>query len=579
MDTRKCALLLALAGLAGTGCVREPDANNPSVGQSPSGASAAPYTPPSYPPAPAPYPGVTPAPAPGPTPVPMSMSGATPVPGTPGTTPVPAPGTPPAPMGAVVPVPTTPGTPPPAAPPATPAPGAPPVAGPDEWATERVKGGTRLKAIFADTAEGGRFFQFEWFDTGLGTRCRFTTAADGQQRCLPLPPRTAVDGALIRYYRDDKCGEPLLPASDRSAGCAAGFGTRTVNHLVSIHRLGAPGRVEKAFSLQPNAEGKLVCQATEVIGPKEFFTVAAEVPPSAFVATTSYGAEAQAGRRIWPVVRTAADGMRVRTSWWDSKLGQECTLRRGLDGKYRCLPYLVFQSPLSAFADAACSQPAAVSRVSPEGTFVRVLEKSSCPARETLYRTEVLRYATTVYRRTSQGCEGVTVPAGARVFAVREMVPWEEFVPWTESRAGIGRLQQRVLSSVEGSVDRPTIPVDASFGEACEFTRGETGKVLCLPLQEEIADGVERFGDSSCNQRLARVAEGVECRAAQQVSVAEGAWCAPFLRTKTLGSWSGSTFRRDGDGRCEASKDEGRYRTLGADVPLGNFVEGTELMQ
>jgi hypothetical protein len=539
MNSHQPAIFLALAGIAAVACAptdstertEEPqDIAGPGYGSSPYGGP----TPQGYPQTPYPYPT-------GPMGAPAGYPAYPPYPGTP-------PGVLPPGNGAV--------------------------AGTDEWSERRVKSGTRLRAIFASTPDTSKFFQFEWFDSTLGSRCRFASAADGQSRCLPLPPRNAFDHGIVRYYRDNTCGEPLLPA-DQS--CGTNYGTRNVNGLVSIHRLGQPQRVDQAFSLRTNQAGKLECQPTEIVGTRDFFTLSTVVPPETFVATSSNGAEPVSGRRIWPIVRTTSDGMRVRTGWWDSKLSQECTLRRGFDGTQRCMPYLAFRSPLSAFADPGCTQPVAVSSTSAEGTMVRVVDANVCPARETLYRTQVAPAATTVYRKTTTSCTAVTVPAGAKVFMVRDMVPNEEFVPFTEARSGTGRLQQRVLTSSEGSVERPTYPLDTTFSDTCAFTRTETGRIFCMPLPEESTGATGVFADSGCFSPAARPARGLECAQNQHASLVEGSWCAPFVRTKLLGPVA-TTYSRAANGVCQASSDPS-YRSLGGDVNLASFIEGVDVME
>jgi hypothetical protein len=236
----------------------------------------------------------------------------------------------------------------------------------------------------------------------------------------------------------------------------------------------------------------------------------------------------------------------------------------------------VFQSPLAAYADDKCTEPAAVSRTSPEGTMVRVVENNTCPAREVLYRTELLHAATKVFQKFEGKCEAVTIPEGARVFAVRDLVNNEDFVPFTESRAGTGRLQQRVLTSAEGTVDRLAEPFDTMFGETCSFGRGETGGSFCMPVPEP-AQGVTEFSDSDCTSRVVAQRPGLSCTAAQQAAVVEGPWCGPIVRAKLLSGVDRTTFHRNPSGQCEASKPAD-YRGLAGDVPLTSFVEGIEVM-
>lgn len=71
--------------------------------------------------------------------------------------------------------------------------------------------GTRIKARWLTTADGARQF-VGWHDSARSEDCKFTTAADGEIRCLP----EGIDQNSRPYYADANCTQRLVLVSD---GC------------------------------------------------------------------------------------------------------------------------------------------------------------------------------------------------------------------------------------------------------------------------------------------------------------------------------------------------------------------------
>src|SRR5687767_12246285 len=64
----------------------------------------------------------------------------------------------------------------------------------------RVIGGSRLKAMYARTADGEKYFLYTYFDTTLQIPCFFNVAQDGKTRCLPQGHQKP-----LRFFNDQSC--------------------------------------------------------------------------------------------------------------------------------------------------------------------------------------------------------------------------------------------------------------------------------------------------------------------------------------------------------------------------------------
>ena len=154
------------------------------------------------------------------------------------------------------------------------------------------------------------------------------------------------------------------------------------------------------------------------------------------------------------------------------------------------------------------------------------------------------------------------------------------FMPFTESREGNGRLQQRILTSAEGSVERPSFPLDTTYSDLCGFARGDGGQLFCMPLPAPAGTEQDAYADSSCINRVARPAKGLECVQTQHAALVEGSWCAPVVRAKTLAEPNTAAFRRDATGKCSPmAVPANDFRRIGTDVALGSFVQATDTME
>ena len=77
----------------------------------------------------------------------------------------------------------------------------------------------------------GNTYVWGMIDAGLGIACRWRTAADGKQRCLPMNEQSSPD------YADDKCGVPvgLVVIGGQYIGISSPVGTVIYHPGATFH--------------------------------------------------------------------------------------------------------------------------------------------------------------------------------------------------------------------------------------------------------------------------------------------------------------------------------------------------------
>jgi hypothetical protein len=140
--------------------------------------------------------------------------------------------------------------------------------------------GSRLRARCLLGDDGSREFA-GWFDMTTGQTCVYSSATDGQRRCLPAQ----VGGAGV-YFEDAACASPvfLLSSPDGTQPSAPPAYVRSLS-----------GGMERYLKIGANTPAPstlfLMSAGQCVVAPPEdpakvFFYVTDELPPSTFVAAT-----------------------------------------------------------------------------------------------------------------------------------------------------------------------------------------------------------------------------------------------------------------------------------------------------
>ncbi len=433
----------------------------------------------------------------------------------------------------------------------------------------RVMGGTRLKPLYANTTEGGKFFMFAFWDLELKTRCEFATAADGLIRCLPMP-----DLDVLTAFDEATCTNPLLPVHE---ACGMNYGIKRANGRISVFKLGPPAVPAAVYSVHPDASGVERCMPDKTRPTEPFYTMGAEVPATSFVAVSYRRPHILPNRRIHPLVHATTDGATERIGWYDSKQRYTCAIEVSGDGERRCLPGGI-PMPSNRYSDASCTQLLGAVNwgsdiaMAPNVQLIRAFDASSCPTRINIHRSERVM-PTMVYSRTSAGCQGVAPTPTNAYYTIKEATPATDWVKFTEVLEGAGRLKQRVLTADDGAIDRPSRPIDSMHQDQCFFAVAYDGKYRCLPFPNYR----ENFGDMTCTKRVSGAAD-TRCKDTGVISFQTNRWCAPATRVASVGAAVTTVFRKNEGGMCVAVNRTGQ-REVGADVAPTTYVEAKEMFE
>jgi hypothetical protein len=427
------------------------------------------------------------------------------------------------------------------------------------WAS----GGQRLRPVFVTTDDGADDF-VGWYDRHLDLRCEFTTASDGKQRCLPVPPQSG-------RYADATCKTPLLPAD---AECAHEYGFKLAGGY-EVHRLGQPVAVTTIY--ERNVAN--VCVERRLSTPMMVFPLADEVAPTEFVARSgNVTVPDESSTRFDRVFAQAEDGSRELDSLFDHDFMSRCDLRKTRDGALRCVP---FSSIAANTSDAACHGLVtlfASSSTEEDRRFGFVASYGqNCDVRESIHRV------TTPHPGPVYSGDGNVCVEDAKyvdwIYYDVDPTPisdeaFEAFAPATET----SRLRTRRMLGATGTSMR--LPynhapswsfTDSGRGDlTCAFQAVEGGELRCLPppAPETV------FADASCTERAFRVSPS-SCPLLQAlVSSDAGPWCKRRFAAFLLGNPVDRAFVKRNEDCVPAEVSSNSVFRTGSLVPAGQFVRG-----
>lgn len=220
-----------------------------------------------------------------------------------------------------------------------------------------------LVQMTAGAPEGTGTLQLEWWQTADGLRaverahdttldvdCVPTTLFSTTPLCYPRSASPSV------VFADSACTtRDVGVASCQTPKFATVTDQSCAKPIATFYAIGAQIAPSALYWL----DGTPTCRATGVNPADTYYSVGAQITPTA----VQYQADTTPGRRLELYHFTSTDFSFRNANLYDTTYGADCQLEKLVDGSVVCLP--IFGSPtvVSAFRDAACTQPIALANI------------------------------------------------------------------------------------------------------------------------------------------------------------------------------------------------------------------------
>jgi hypothetical protein len=436
--------------------------------------------------------------------------------------------------------------------------------------------GTRLKKVVldhgGDDADLVRFIDTDYADT----ECRFSTAADGSLRCLPVGSDTSVFTFASRYWTDAGCSNSIVELSFEGTPTSLAVYDRP---MATCNGESAAPRFYQAGSRLPYDGDETIyqkdyftgaCTATTSSFNRSYYTLGAEIPATTFV----FGLESRSSGRLEVPAIDGEDGSRScdTFSYRDVERDESCTLQVAEDGVFRCLPPFTFQQTF--YTDAGCTA----------GATGGSAQQASCAASNARYLLAPIGTCSPgriLYRRAAKApgqfyflsgtCSALE--AGWDLFPAGAHVDPTDFIGMTEERRDVGGRLQRVDLVGGGARLHDDVWFDPELDSACWFRRTENGTWRCVPLSRP---GALVSGRSAVRTGYSDAG----CTAAVQAATEDCAGAAPRYivdtsdasRVYPVGEKLATFYQSAGS--CVAVT--GNWYQVGAALPFDSLVSAYE---
>jgi hypothetical protein len=427
--------------------------------------------------------------------------------------------------------------------------------GSSEGPTGDTLGGSRLRPVFIESADGHRVLE-HFDDTALGLSCNFQASSPESFRCVPSGAEVAVAREVV--YTHPECTEPRVALSRGDAVLGA---CATPRYAVAVNCGGAPlvfelGPAVSAATRYRLADG--VCAASVLSTDALTDLFEARPVPLQALASARVDAGVETGGVV-PLDLRAEDGAALRLRFRDARGGFDCHLE-GPDHDARCVPTGVALA-WPFFADPSCSVQAALA---PGCEALDVGFVRSDDSEGTFYYRAGRRFESG-YVDGASGC----VPTEQAGFVIGEPVPTEEFPAGHRTTLASGGL----ATTVE-TVGAASLPMRAPRGTAfdgydCHFALGSDGELRCLPPPERFVDGF--FADPECTAR-------VENARGPVLAIRSAGACPPEIRVFARGEPHPGPVYMTTDGTCALAHDRppndgprSPYYTFPTEIPPSDF--------
>lgn len=291
----------------------------------------------------------------------------------------------------------------------------------------------------------------------------------------------------------------------------------------------------------------------------------------------------KSGTRLRARILTA-DGVSLWTAWQDTKLGFDCAFELAEDKKLRCIPTAETLDGVT-FSDTDCKNAVLRARPGCAKPTVARLYPPTCGAGVSAFRLGPMSGTTTVYEKSSAGCNPVEV-SGFDVYPVTGAIAPAELASATSKQvASSGGLGTVVLDAEDGASQITTL-YDTTRKAPCA-RGGGTKDDRCIPIDLGFEERI--YSDMGCATPAAyHPAYAYNCTGAPAIILKEGfpGKCGvyeaqyvepgPLVTTRPLFRKSASSC----DDANISAQETGTYWSFGAALPqtslpaLENVDEG-----
>jgi hypothetical protein len=427
------------------------------------------------------------------------------------------------------------------------------------------RSGTRLRRRYIESGPGA-YRTLDFWDSEMQTVCVFSTAADGELRCLPR-------GLDFVYYVGATCTGTELVMVPGSGRCGNVFGKTT----------GRPNIFRRTTTKKTLSDGvyssvvNVTCSANTG-APGLEVDVIEEIPSVRFVAGTTID-EPRAGGMVARFV-DGADGSRVLLSAIDTARNTTCDFSREPG---RCLPPRV--EPISYFSNNLCTLPvAAVFGTAPPDLLRHALiSGEGCPISNDYYAVgAALAPGAPIWRRDDTGtCLSATPSSTNRYYARGAQVPLTSFPAAKVKHEGTGAIQARRFFDAD---DKP-LGVAHAFWDVMADREGVAAKVgdgslRFLPRGTGVFSA-NFFAEAACNTAPLGIQECEANPVPWIVRVADDYTCflGDYVSCQNVypagAEHLGDLYILSGGAPCQprARQRGQRYYSLGAAAPPSAFPE------
>jgi hypothetical protein len=437
-----------------------------------------------------------------------------------------------------------------------------------------ITSGSRLRANYWLTNDGGMYFAGTWHDNVLGHDCAFgTIPGDTNVYCLPTS-----DGIWAAEYSDSLCSVPVV---DVDPSCSV------TSPIFSFTNMASSGNTAVDFYPITGAYTGMRwqengCRATTDSPPAgfEFHGVGSPLDKSMFAVATPYTATGPT--RLHATGYMAPDGAIQAcstTTFFDSQRNETCHSSLDEYGRARCLPSGYTFSDAGLYSDTACHVIAGLLSSAPALPYEAVSVAMTCGTGTKIFKLS--GPLATEYTSASGQCAAIS-PNMPNYYAAGEEITPDHFAGLSDVPIAIPgqRLQENVTGAADGFGMSTGTFTDSQLGATCRFATASDGTTRCLPGDPTNQPRIGTlYSDSICSTPISiiTVCSGVAPRFAQVVGAPSAQPTCTYqgvTRAYAVGAAVTDTLYEVSGTQCVQSSftGPGTY-ALGGELPPAMFVQ------